>query len=895
MEIKLTKVPFPSGKALLKTLMKTFIFLFCATVFSMTPVELVSQNAKIVVDEDKTVTVDEVFDMITKQTDYSFIYPEDLFKDFPKVELKKGTIRATKVLNDIIANSGLNVIVTENNSILINKNKTQQIQVSGKVTNENGEPVVGATVLIKGTSRGTATDDNGNYTLLVPNPENVMVFSALGFATQEITVGNHSLINVILKEKVEAFDELIISANLVASKKKEVASAVTVLHSEDIEKLPINNISELFRGEVPGAISFRIGQGSTISSSIKLRGDTEFWSSESTVKIFIDGTEVSSASFLATLPLSAIDRIEVLRGPQASTLYGSGATSGVIYIYTKKGEEGGLHLNAKVSTGIIGSKYVDKTAYQYDHSLNISAGNEGISYNFGGSYLKQDPIWPEGGTTNKNIFGAVKGSSGKFTSEIIGQYSEADIKQSLNPITSETFSNYVQYTTPPNSSFHQVQQTFGANFSYSPFSWWQHNASLGIDQNNVATIQTEPRYTFPSDTLNARNYNNRQKKSYRYFSTFRIPITNNFNTTITAGIDHYKYENTIFYVRGLGDDPNFNIIGSASNTLIKFSNTGFYAQGIFDFYNKLFLTAGIRSESTKQFGNSSGASVAPKFGLSYALLVSEKMSLKLRSSYGKSIKVPNPDYFVAKETDYPQYGYTLVQLENSDLKPQEQKGFDVGFDFEFVKGLGTFEATYYNQNVNNFIKSSSDTSNYPPIILTQYVNVGKITNRGLEFAGSLNLDDLKFRFTYSVTESKVKEITNTNYTRYYQNGDRIWGIPKSSGGANITYNYSSLFKSTGRNLGSLSLGLTYFGSWINQDYVALYTDYNNFIYSNPPSYYAIEYPAITLFRLGFEYHVTNNITCFLNVDNLFNSDAFEFQNTNPTQGRTSIIGVKVNY
>src|SRR4051812_12646974 len=100
MKFKLTGVLFYFRKKLIINIMRTFLFLFCTTIFGFTPGKLFSQSAKVVIAADKTVTVDEVFDIIKQQTDYTFIYQEDLFKKLPKVHLKKGTIRISELLKN---------------------------------------------------------------------------------------------------------------------------------------------------------------------------------------------------------------------------------------------------------------------------------------------------------------------------------------------------------------------------------------------------------------------------------------------------------------------------------------------------------------------------------------------------------------------------------------------------------------------------------------------------------------------------------------------------------------------------------------------------------------------------------------------------------------------------
>ncbi|HEX9600012.1 MAG TPA: carboxypeptidase-like regulatory domain-containing protein, partial [Mariniflexile sp.] len=335
--------------------MRTFIFLFCTALFSFTPKHALSQNEKIVIDEDKVVTVDEVFKIVKAQTDYIFIYYGDLFKDFPKVELKKGVIRLNKLLSQSLSFGDLNVVFTKDNSILI-KEKTsrpeaQQRSVSGTVTNQAGLPLPGATVLIKGTNTGTTTNFDGSYILTIPNPENVLVVSFLGFETQEITVGNQTTIHVSLKERISALDEVTINAGYYRTSERERTGSISKMEAKTIEKQPVNNPLAAMQGYLPGV---NITQDSGLPGggfNIEIRGSNfidENGSSgtKNNPLYIVDGVPygselrdiegITAASLVSgqllpggnISPLnlinpSNIESIEVLKDADATAIYGS--------------------------------------------------------------------------------------------------------------------------------------------------------------------------------------------------------------------------------------------------------------------------------------------------------------------------------------------------------------------------------------------------------------------------------------------------------------------------------------------------------------------------------------------------------------------------------------------
>lgn len=379
MEIILTKAGFFLRKRILLFMMKTFIFLCALSVFSFTPGNVISQNSKIKIVADKTLTVDEVFYLIMDQTDYKFIYEEGIFKNLPKVQVKKGTISTNKLLNESLVNGNLNIVLTQNNTILIKEAKTiQQQQVSGKVTDAAGLPVPGVTVLIKGTSKGTVTNFDGNYTITVPNPENVLVFSSLGFATQEITVGNRSTINITLKESLSELEEVTINAGYYKVKERERTGSISKIDAKIIGKQPVSNPLAAMQGYIPGV---NITQTTGLPGggfNIEIRGKN-FITGNTDPLYIVDGVPYGSElrnsdALMAAANLSGqlfpgsnikanisplnlinpsdIESIEVLKDADATAIYGSRGANGVVLITTKKGKAGKTQINVNINSGL---------------------------------------------------------------------------------------------------------------------------------------------------------------------------------------------------------------------------------------------------------------------------------------------------------------------------------------------------------------------------------------------------------------------------------------------------------------------------------------------------------------------------------------------------------------
>ena len=367
MEIKLTKICFCLGNGLLKLIMRTFLILFCTTVFGLSPKDLSSQNTKIIIDQDKTVTVDEVFKIIKSQTnDYMFIYPDGLFKDFPKVKLKKGVIRMNNLINKSLKGGSLGVILTDNNTILIKESKyVQQQTVTGRVVDEYDQPIVGASVFLKGSTKGTTTDFDGKYTITV-NSYNILTYSFLGYKTQEITVGNRSVINVKLLEDVTALGEVVLNAGYYKTSKDNATGNISKVSSKAIDVQPVSSPLGALQGRLPGVI---ISQTTGVPGgrfNIEIRGLNSINGGNSPL-IIMDGTplnseieslEINTSTILRSGvdPLNGInpndiESIEILKDADATAIYGSRGANGVVLITTKKGKAGKTQFEVDVFSG----------------------------------------------------------------------------------------------------------------------------------------------------------------------------------------------------------------------------------------------------------------------------------------------------------------------------------------------------------------------------------------------------------------------------------------------------------------------------------------------------------------------------------------------------------------
>lgn len=358
MNFKFTKNRVHNYHELLRTIMKSFVFLLCTLSFAFTPNKGFSQDAKITIEKDKKISLSKVFKLINKQTDYTFVYRYDLLKNAPKIQLKKGIIKASVLLEKCLNPINFTYEFTENNTILVKKNKTViskkeskkekvVLKINGFITDEASNPLPGASIVEKGTNNGTETDFDGNYTISVKDKNAILVVRSLGYATKEVAVLDKKTINIILKEDAAKLDEIvIIGYGSVA--KKDLTGSVSVV--DNIAERPVTSTAAGLQGSVSGVTISSTGGDPTAEPSVQIRGLGTV-NNESPLYI-VDGVPYFGG------PINPFDiaSISILKDASSQAIYGVRAAGGVILITTKKGKDGKLSFDFNAFNSIISAK-----------------------------------------------------------------------------------------------------------------------------------------------------------------------------------------------------------------------------------------------------------------------------------------------------------------------------------------------------------------------------------------------------------------------------------------------------------------------------------------------------------------------------------------------------------
>lgn len=371
-------------------------------------------------------TIDEVFNLIMKQTDYKFIYQEGIFNTLPKVSLKKGIIEVNDLLNKSLSSGNFNVIVTKNKTVLIKekvtegKIKNQEYKVTGKVVTKEGEPLPGANILEKGTTNGSVTDFDGNFTLSISKPNAILVVSYIGFETKEVSlVKNRTDIVITLEDDSANLDEIVIVGSRNPNRTSlETATAIDVIDVQEVSttrgKVEINQILQYIApsfnsnkqsgsdgaDHIDPATLRGLGPDQTL---VLINGKRRH--SSSLVNLFGTRGRGNTGSDLNAIPSAAIKRIEILRDGAAAQ-YGSDAIAGVINIVLKSTVD-------KITGSISYGAYNANTPGDFPNKTPNTKGNRLDTENDGNA-IGKDRDFDGGSVKIEANFGTKLGNNGGF-------------------------------------------------------------------------------------------------------------------------------------------------------------------------------------------------------------------------------------------------------------------------------------------------------------------------------------------------------------------------------------------------------------------------------------------------------------------------------------------------
>jgi len=761
--------------------------------------------------------------------------------------------------------------------------------IAGRVTDaETHRPLAGSIVTVEGTKFRATTKWDGTYR--IPNvPAGVYTVRVrrLGFAAKssDVTLGAEGQVSVDLAMvPVPAqLNALRVMGSLNPAEAKTVPAAVSVVTADEIEARGIVRTEDIFK-TIPGVTVLSTGQWN-LWNSVTVRGGTSFSSSgamtsNSPAKILVDGVEIHDYD-LAQIDPATMERVEILRGPQSSTIYGAAATGGLISVTTKKGEYSirkAPRIEAKIGVGYIESRNRYAVgAVTTDNALAITGGGRDFSYRVGGG-LRTQGNWTElGYETSPSAFGGFRLTQGALLLETSLRYFARDFGVWYNPeVVASWPSVFAGYNVAKEEDVAQ-STGFSVHASYLATPTWRHELSAGLDARSYVWYSTQPKDTLGTQYL----FNESQSKlSIKYHTGWDRNLGSRASSSLILGGDYDSEQGYGYYWEGIGDpNPGGIPAGGATSPFSTYvGGTAVYAQEVVGVGDKLFFTLGLRADHRKVSDATPPYSWSPRVGVAYSSDLSGGVGHKIRASYGA---VPSS---LPADALQEQYSGNRIIHANRSLKPPRLTGGDVGLEVYFGR-RASLVFTYFDQKSANqidLVTLQGDSSGFQ---VATFQNIGTMSSRGFELDGRVTLGRVTLDGTYSPIRGRITRLS-PGYTGALVIGDRLAHVPgwTASMTAALTLPKWSILLTGMSN-----------ASHLDFDILKLYTDAqaNRYDPANDRKLYTKDYAGFTKFSLSATHDLSRRLQGYLVVTDLFNTGAIEVDDFTINKARVSQIGIRI--
>lgn len=865
-----------------------YTYVICAFLFTVAMAG--TSNAQGIISVKKaTISIDvtdehltEVFKQIEERTNYVFIYDLQQLKNYDPVTVKSKKSTVEQVLLDISKQTNIGFRqVNDRISVKVNANgrddksievTIEQDRVTGQVLDENGEPLPGATVMEKGTTNGTITDVDGNFTLNVTSGSTLLV-SFVGYESKEVIVNGQTSINVTLALDYASLDEVVVMGYGI-QRKSSVVGSVDQVTADKLEGRPNANMTQALQGVSPNLIVQQPNQEPGAQMNINIRGISTL--GNNSPLIVIDGIVGGDLNLINP---SDIESISVLKDAGSAAIYGSRANNGVILVTTKKGKKGeamsltynGLagvntpHFfmkpvsgyqnailrnesayNAGKSSAVYTpeqiqdfyengdeewfSEEIVKPAWQQNHNLSLTGGNEQSTYFLSLGYVDQRSnfVGPDKGLKRYNYRLNMTNEFGRLKLTSMLNY----VRREITDHSSNTSTLMVDANRVP--LIYKQKDSLGR---YLTNDVLQQFNSLGIleqggfrrydDDNVFGNLQAELSITddlkirgvfggalysnhqfgrtlqvdfFPKGIYGGnRNTYDESRKSIdlntqliaEYGKTFAE--RHSVNVLVGASNENHSDRGTGIYKTltdpDLGTPITETVVSPDSYTSNQSSSenslNSLFGRASYSFEDKYFAEFSFRYDGSSKFQEGNRWGFFPSASVGYRLTQESFMSgyesrvggIKVRASYGVlgNQNVGNYQYQTTFFTFPNAYGFnnsavggTGYNFANPNLKWERAATFNVGADMDFLNGDLTLSLDYYNKLTSDILVAPA----VPGVFGTSLpdFNAGEVANRGWEvlvgYVKRTNMFTHQFSFNLADSQNEVVD---------FQGNERLQG------------------------------------------------------------------------------------------------------------------------
>ena len=416
------------------------VFLIFLGLLLMQTLAFAQSDSKITIQQ-KDITVVDALKTVERQSKMSINYSDSELKGKKIADLNLEDVSVTTALDAILKGTGFSYQI-QGNYIIVTEKKPAAAQsvkdIKGKVTDENGEPLIGVNISVDGSSTGTITDFDGNFSIKSPGNARLKI-SYIGYATQLIAVSNKDFYPITMKQDTEVLDEVVVTALGIKRAEKALSYNVQQIKSEDITGIKDANFINSLNGKIAGVSINKSGSGVGGATRVVMRGAKSIEGDNNALYV-VDGIPLFNTNMgntdsgimgegkagtegIADFNPEDIESISILSGPSAAALYGSSAANGVVLITTKKGQEGKLQISFSSSSEF-------SKAYMVPEFQNTYGNKEGMFESWGDKLARPNSYDPKSDffNTGTNFINSLTLSTGTKQNQTFASVSSTNSK-----------------------------------------------------------------------------------------------------------------------------------------------------------------------------------------------------------------------------------------------------------------------------------------------------------------------------------------------------------------------------------------------------------------------------------------------------------------------------------
>ena len=667
--------------------------------------------------------------------------------------------------------------------------------IKGEVTDaQNGEALIGATVMVEGEKGGTVTDFDGNFSLQVSSSAKKIKVSYIGYIDKVLSISDNMKVKLESDSKALA-DVVVIGYG--TARKSDLTGSVATVKSKDFNKGLVSSPEQLINGKVSGVQIMSNSGSASAGSTIRVRGGASLNASNDPL-IVLDGVPLeqggisgNSSNFLSMINPSDIESMTVLKDASSTAIYGSRASNGVIIITTKKGQQGAVKVNFNTTNSLqTRAQMVDMLSR--DEFVNVinQYGTDNQKSLLGTANTDwNDEVYRTAFGTDNNL--SVSGSIDKWLPfrVSVGYYNQSGLVRKDNV---ERWTGNVVLT--PSFFQDHLKLTINAkdvDYKVHFLPDLKLHATMGADYAKGDGTIHVPVYAAQSynkdESLGGSDYKYGPQKNENRLLTLYANYAKYFediksNVDLTAGYDYQYWKSTtpLYYTKSAAGTTLSTVKASDYRHVM----LSYYGRINYSFDGKYLLTATVRRDASSRFSKDTRWGTFPSVALGWTLteepwLKNQKVlsNLKLRASYG----VTGQQEGIGNYNYLPVYTYSVTGAEAfingqyintyrpeayvSDLKWETTTSWNFGLDFGFLDGRIGGAIDFYTRKTKDLLASvpTAAGTNFSKTILT---NVGNVDSKGIEVslnATPIQTKDWEWNLSYNFTwqNMKVKNLSLT--------------------------------------------------------------------------------------------------------------------------------------